>query len=286
MNIPLEYQHLVEWIQTPAIQKLRKVARNFNGRQIVIINGTNGSWPWNYTWPRPPPTNLPPYPWPQPTHEVTPAPAKVCLDNIHEVYQDCGRKCVLGCKYAFASTTISIPFTGGKHECDKLDTNCVEGCFCKTGLIRHQGKCIPARECPIRKCHRDEIYVSVIVHPLTRLLSYIIFGYVFRYLIALCLDVRISIADHLWQCIAPLQRYPIDQACRLCVGLLLCVWLSTQQSQRQMCARERMHQRQSHWIVCTNSGSLSIELPSSSWRRHLLSAGHRSKFGIPWWQLE
>lgn len=79
-----------------------------------------------------------------------------CLDNEHEVYQQCGSKCVLGCRYATSTSILSI----GKHECDKNE--CVEGCFCKTGLVRHQSKCIPALECPIRKCHhRDEIYVSV-----------------------------------------------------------------------------------------------------------------------------
>lgn len=79
---------------------------------------------------------------------------KVCADPEREVYQKCGSKCVLGCRYASTSSGITI----SKHDCEKND--CVEGCFCKTGLVRHQSKCIPALECPIRKCHnRDEVYV-------------------------------------------------------------------------------------------------------------------------------
>lgn len=72
------------------------------------------------------------------------------------MYQSCGSKCVLGCRYAATtSTTVSI----SKYECEKND--CVEGCFCKTGLVRHQTKCIPAAECPVRKCNnRNEVYVS------------------------------------------------------------------------------------------------------------------------------
>lgn len=76
----------------------------------------------------------------------------ICSDPVNEVYQECGGKCVLGCRYASSDNTIS------KKDCDKND--CVAGCFCKTGLVRHQSKCIPATECPIRKCHRDEVYVS------------------------------------------------------------------------------------------------------------------------------
>lgn len=80
----------------------------------------------------------------------------ICNDPHNEVYQECGSKCVLGCRYASVSSG-SVTF--GKRECDTND--CVEGCFCKTGLVRHQNKCIPALECPIRKCHhRDEVYVS------------------------------------------------------------------------------------------------------------------------------
>lgn len=169
-SIRIEDQHLVTWVDTPQIRKLREIGRAFAGRQIVItINGTNTTWPWgnntwwNNSWPRPPPHQYPhpqPQPQPQPQPTQSPVPVKTCLDSKHEVYQDCGRKCVLGCRYATASSSNSA-ISIGKHECDKLDSNCVEGCFCKTGLVRHQSKCIPARECPIRKCHRDEVYVSL-----------------------------------------------------------------------------------------------------------------------------
>lgn len=79
---------------------------------------------------------------------------KSCADPENEVYQKCGNKCVLGCRYATSSTGITL----AKHDCEKND--CVEGCFCKTGLVRHQNKCIPASECPIRKCIKNEVYVS------------------------------------------------------------------------------------------------------------------------------
>lgn len=80
---------------------------------------------------------------------------KVCEDPENEVYQSCGNKCVLGCRYASTSSGITI----SKHDCEKND--CVEGCFCKTGLVRHQSKCIQPDECPVRKCnHRYEVYVS------------------------------------------------------------------------------------------------------------------------------
>lgn len=80
---------------------------------------------------------------------------EVCADAENEVYQMCGSKCVLGCRYATTSSGITL----SKNDCEKND--CVEGCFCKTGLVRHQTKCIPASECPIRKCNqRYEVYVS------------------------------------------------------------------------------------------------------------------------------
>lgn len=84
---------------------------------------------------------------------------KVCADPVSEVYQKCGNKCVLGCRYASLTSGITL----SKHDCEKND--CVEGCFCKTGLVRHQSKCIPASECPIRKCQKNEVYVSVKILP-------------------------------------------------------------------------------------------------------------------------
>lgn len=77
-----------------------------------------------------------------------------CADPENEVYQACGNKCVLGCR--FANTTEDI--VTSKKVCDK--NVCVAGCFCKAGLVRHHSRCIPATECPIQKCQRDESYVS------------------------------------------------------------------------------------------------------------------------------
>lgn len=88
---------------------------------------------------------------------MTECEIKVCDDPENEVYQECGSKCVLGCRYATTSSGFSL--TISKHDCEKND--CVEGCFCKTGLVRHQTQCIPALECPVRRCnHRYEVYVS------------------------------------------------------------------------------------------------------------------------------
>lgn len=80
---------------------------------------------------------------------------------MNEAYHRCGNKCVLGCRYASATQTLTPSIAGislSKFECDKNE--CVEGCFCKHGLVRHQNKCIPPNECPIRKCNRYEVYVS------------------------------------------------------------------------------------------------------------------------------
>lgn len=80
--------------------------------------------------------------------------SSMCTDSMNEVYQKCGNKCVLGCRYATSSAGITI----SKQECEQND--CVDGCFCKAGLVRHQNKCIPQSECPIRKCSKNEVHVS------------------------------------------------------------------------------------------------------------------------------
>lgn len=72
---------------------------------------------------------------------------------VNEIYQACGSKCVLGCRYANTTEGIKI----SRNECDKSD--CLAGCFCENGLVRHRSKCILASECPIRKCQQNEIYV-------------------------------------------------------------------------------------------------------------------------------
>lgn len=62
-------------------------------------------------------------------------PQNICADPDREVYQECGNKCVLACRYTSSSSSSpSISF--GKHECEKND--CVEGCFCKTGAIKYE----------------------------------------------------------------------------------------------------------------------------------------------------
>lgn len=129
------------------------------GRQVnITVNGT-GLPPFNFGPPPPnfPPPDLGPGPFTENHqnfhHHQNDGP--ICADPVNEVYQECGGKCVLGCRYASTTADITI----SKKDCDKND--CVAGCFCKTGLVRHQSKCIPATECPIRKCHRDEVYVSV-----------------------------------------------------------------------------------------------------------------------------
>lgn len=131
--------------------KYREFYANRVGRQI---ENDAGIFP-----PQPqldhPPNHGPPHKEP----EHGPPPPSVCHDSKNEVYQQCGSKCVPGCRYAVAS---SSGITISKNECNKND--CVEGCFCKTGLVRHQTKCIPAIECPIRKCHnREEVYVCIFI---------------------------------------------------------------------------------------------------------------------------
>lgn len=79
-----------------------------------------------------------------------------CADPENEVYQACGSKCVLGCRYANITADVAV----SEKNCDK--NVCAAGCFCKAGLVRYRSRCIPAAECPIPKCHRSEIYVSFI----------------------------------------------------------------------------------------------------------------------------
>ncbi|XP_077284921.1 zonadhesin-like [Arctopsyche grandis] len=61
--------------------------------------------------------------------------------GANEVYKICGRSC--------------------QPSCDDLNpicsNQCVEGCFCRSGFVRHQGRCIPVNECPL-KCGTNEVY--------------------------------------------------------------------------------------------------------------------------------
>lgn len=72
-----------------------------------------------------------------------------CAEN--EVFQECGAKCVLSCRYASSALGIAL----SKEECEKSE--CVKGCFCKEGLVRHGEKCIPATECTARKGRTDKM---------------------------------------------------------------------------------------------------------------------------------
>lgn len=66
-----------------------------------------------------------------------------CIDS-NEEYRKCGDSCVISCRYASSPSEIEA----SKNDCAK--TECVEGCFCKDGFVRHQNKCILPKECPAR----------------------------------------------------------------------------------------------------------------------------------------
>lgn len=86
---------------------------------------------------------------------------KECADPENEVYEKCGSKCVLGCRNSFTSLDIAV----AKGDCEKA--SCVEGCFCKEGLVRNRGVCIPATECSIRK-HKAVEFMQPVSMPATR----------------------------------------------------------------------------------------------------------------------
>lgn len=65
-----------------------------------------------------------------------------CAEN--EVFQECGSMCILGCRNASSSIGIML----SNDECEK--TECVKGCFCNDGLVRHRDKCIAVTECSDR----------------------------------------------------------------------------------------------------------------------------------------
>lgn len=70
--------------------------------------------------------------------------SKMCADAETEEYKSCGDKCVLSCQSSASQLGIIV------LEKDCGNSTCVEGCFCKDGLVRHQNKCIAAKECPLR----------------------------------------------------------------------------------------------------------------------------------------
>lgn len=75
----------------------------------------------------------------------------VCENLEIEEYLKCGNNCILGCRYDNSSSGITL----SKDECNK--TACIDGCFCKDGLVRHLNKCIPAVECPARASRAIDI---------------------------------------------------------------------------------------------------------------------------------
>lgn len=71
--------------------------------------------------------------------------SNICSDLQTEEYKKCGNHCILGCSHDRLTSGLIV----SKDDCNA--TKCVEGCFCKDGLVRHQNKCIPAKECPGRR---------------------------------------------------------------------------------------------------------------------------------------
>lgn len=71
--------------------------------------------------------------------------SKECSELDNQEYRMCGRKCVLSCRH----DPVSWKFMISKRECDT--TKCFDGCFCKSGFVLYQNKCVPANECPARK---------------------------------------------------------------------------------------------------------------------------------------
>lgn len=85
---------------------------------------------------------------------------EVCAGLENAVYQKCGTKCVLACRF----TTIVLDLGATLKECDKNE--CIEGCFCKDGFVRYQDKCILPKECPIRSNKSIEFDTKMPSNPL------------------------------------------------------------------------------------------------------------------------
>ncbi|XP_031623709.1 uncharacterized protein LOC116341019 isoform X3 [Contarinia nasturtii] len=73
----------------------------------------------------------------------------VCGEN--EEYLECGKKCMLSCRYSASSFGIAL----SEDECEKNE--CVKGCFCKDGLVRQRDKCVPVAECSSRQSKAFDI---------------------------------------------------------------------------------------------------------------------------------
>lgn len=63
---------------------------------------------------------------------------KLCKSN--EQYQRCGDECEETCSYDRSSDKRP-------KSCNE-QRKCKRGCFCKSGLVRHEGECIAKRKCP------------------------------------------------------------------------------------------------------------------------------------------
>lgn len=70
--------------------------------------------------------------------------ATACADLDNGVYQVCGKKCILSCRYNPAILDVAQT----SNDCP--NTECIEGCFCKVGFVRYRDKCILPKECPQR----------------------------------------------------------------------------------------------------------------------------------------
>lgn len=83
---------------------------------------------------------------PRNARSVNHTKSAICADLEREEYQKCGNKCVLGCRYD-AWITENNTMTASCNA-----TECIEGCFCKSGFVRYHKKCVlPTAECPTRE---------------------------------------------------------------------------------------------------------------------------------------
>lgn len=71
-----------------------------------------------------------------------------CLESGNEFYQECGTKCVLGCRYSALPTILPDK----QEDCEQ--NQCFKGCFCKEGFVRDGNRCILASECPSKPLGR------------------------------------------------------------------------------------------------------------------------------------
>ncbi|CAL1266706.1 unnamed protein product [Larinioides sclopetarius] len=84
--------------------------------------------------------------------DVTPIPA-VPKDSCREdeVYLTCGSACPPTCSTLRRTDVACISL-------------CVQGCFCRDGLVRNdQGECVEPEECPQKKCPKNEEYSDCVI---------------------------------------------------------------------------------------------------------------------------